>query len=76
MIILSLKVDVLMSFRDNIYQQRGLIARNEFDYDDYVIDVERIVENSPIIEVIEQEDESVFDSNYENNIVVNVIGGA
>ena len=40
----SCSCDVLMSFKDSIYQLEGIIARNEFDYNDYLEDSEIVTE--------------------------------
>ena len=37
---ISMSVDVLMSYKDIIKQQRGIVARNEFDFNDMLVDTE------------------------------------
>lgn len=74
LITLTLKVDVLMSHKDAIYSQHGLVARNENEYNEQLIDNERIVNDNPIIDVVESS-QSVFDADARDNIVVNYIGG-
>ena len=48
---ISLSVDVLMTYKDVIYQQTGHIARNENDYNSYIMDDNRKVESYPDYEV-------------------------
>lgn len=40
---ISLTVDVLMSYKDAIYEQIGFIDRNEYDYNDDIIDKKRVI---------------------------------
>lgn len=72
---LSLKVDVLMSYKNKIYNQRALIGRNEFNYNENVIDNQRIIHNNPVIDVIEGTGNK-FNPDQEGNIIVNVVGGS
>lgn len=72
---LSLKVDTLMSFKNIIYSQKGLIGRNEFNYNDNLIDKERIINNNPIVETITGTG-TKFNPDADGNIVVNVVGGS
>lgn len=69
----SLKVDVLMSFKNTIYNQKGLIKRNEFDYNDELVDSERVIQNNPVIEKVEASG-SIFTPD-NGTIILNVIGG-
>lgn len=48
---IRLKVDVLMSYKDTIKNQSGLIGRNQNDYNLEVIDGEMPVENAPLVDV-------------------------
>lgn len=73
MVVISLRVDVLMSHKNAIYNQRGLVARNEYTYNENLVDAERIVKNNPIVDVIEAT--TFFNPDASQNIVVNVIGG-
>lgn len=50
---ISLKVDVLMTYKDTIRSQSGIIARNEFDFNPLVEDTERLVEKDEEVEIID-----------------------
>ena len=76
-VIISLKVDVLMSFKTEIYNQHALIKRNEFDFNEQLVDYERAVRDNPIIEQINS---TIYNEFFEpdldvGNIILNVIGG-
>lgn len=71
---ISLKVDTLMTYKDIIYSQKGLIGRNEFEFNNNLIDRERIIKNDPIIDVIEGNSD-FFNPDETGNIVLNVVGG-
>lgn len=47
---LNLKVDVLMSFRTNLLLNTGMVARNEFDYDAFIVDNQFPMKNTETIE--------------------------
>lgn len=57
---IDLKEDVLMSFKKDIWYQNGLIARQEYDYNDDVVDSERLVENQFITSKVDCGD-NLFD---------------
>lgn len=71
----SLKVDVLMSFKNTIYNQKGLIKRNEFDYNDELVDSERIIQNNPVIEKVDTYQSNEFFNADAGTIILDVIGG-
>ena len=71
----SLKVDVLMSFKNTIYNQKGLIKRNEFDYNDELVDSERVIQNNPVIEKVETYLSNEFFNADAGTIILDVIGG-
>ena len=58
---LRLKVDVLMTYKTTILQQKGYISRCAFEYNFNIVDSERIAENVTEIETIVA-DETIFDS--------------
>ena len=60
-----------MSFKNKIYNQKGLIKRNEFEFNDEIIDSERIIQNNPVIEKIS----TASDLSSDGIIILNVIGG-
>lgn len=61
---MSLKVDVLMSFKEQIKSQTCVIARNEFDFDNLIEDVERKKLSGTINEVIDiTYEDNIFDGN-------------
>lgn len=51
---LDLTCDVLMSFRTSIMNLDAFIERNEFDFNDDIIDTKRVVEQGADVEVIEE----------------------
>ena len=59
---LSLKCDVLMSFKDSIYKQSGLIARQEFNYNKMLFDSLLKQNSSPYI--ITKKFSGGFSNNY------------
>ena len=48
---INLKVDVLMSFKNQIYSKDVIVERQEFRHNNYLIDEKVPCENKPIIEV-------------------------
>ena len=48
-----LNVDVLMSFKNQILQRQALISRQEFDYNDYLVDEKIPTQNNNNIQVID-----------------------
>lgn len=48
---LSLSVDVLMSFKEQIKECNGFIARNEFEFNDYLIDNRRSTQVNVVREI-------------------------
>ena len=72
---LSLKEDVLMSHKDEIYRQSGLVARNEFEYNEDLIDAERVVKNNPVVTNQTITDESSLFSGQVGSIIISVVGG-
>lgn len=40
---ISLSVDVLMTYKDAIYEQIGFIDRNEYEYNNNIIDKKRVI---------------------------------
>ena len=76
LITLSLKEDVLMSHKEAIYNQSGLVARNEFNFNEQVIDSERIVNNNPEVFIAESHSiTNFYEPGEDDKIVINVIGG-
>ena len=59
---ISLNVDVLMSFKNQILQRQALISRQEFNYNDYLVDEKIPTQNDNIIEIIDIETSSDIDS--------------
>lgn len=49
---IKMRVDVLMSFKDKILQQDAYILRNEFDYNDEIVDSELPLETIPKTEIV------------------------
>lgn len=45
---INLEIDVLYTYKNDIKNLGGIIARNEFDYNDYIYDNRRIVENRAV----------------------------
>lgn len=75
---LTLQVDVLSTYQKEIRKQTGIVARNQTDYNDYLIDEKIQIETSnPIIEITEIE-QDLFDATSEEVIlqraVLNVSG--
>lgn len=58
---LRLKVDVLMTYKTTILQQKGYISRCAFEYNFDIVDNERIAENRTDVEIVVA-DETIFDS--------------
>ena len=74
--LVSLRVDVLMSHRLKIINQIGLVSRNEHEFNEEIIDSERIVENNNVIDVVEDSSSSTkFTGSSNGSAVLNVIGG-
>lgn len=72
----NLRVDVLMSHKNAIYQQNALIGRNEYQYNEYLIDEQRIVRDDALVEFVRQEGSDFFNPDRAtSNIIVDVIGG-
>lgn len=72
---IRLKVDVLMTYGNKIKQQTGLVSRNQYLYNDELIDSERIVMNNPKVEV-QVASTTLFDPDATGGrIIANVIGG-
>ena len=63
---IELKVDVLMSYKTDILNQVGLVNRNEYNFDDDLIDSKMIQEIDYDIDITEYEN-SLF--TYDDNIV-------
>lgn len=51
--IISLHVDVLFSFKDGIKSNTAIVARNEFDFNPNVEDIERPVQKNDTFEIID-----------------------
>lgn len=59
---IRLKVDVLMSYKNTILVQNGYIGRCENDYNLYMIDNQRPVENRQDIEILYDTTRNIFDT--------------
>lgn len=57
---ISLHVDVLMSFKDEIRANTGVIARNEYDFNPLVEDTQRLREKGEEIESINITEDEIF----------------
>lgn len=73
---ISLKCDVLFSYKDTILTQTGIIRRNENDYDEYLQDENVIIDNNPDYEIVEIEND-LLDSSGESSsrIILDIFGG-
>lgn len=72
---ISLKCDVLMSFKNQIYNRQALISRQEFDYNSYLVDEKIPTQNNNNIEIIEVETSSKIDSaNSDSEVYVIELG--
>lgn len=69
-----LRCDVLMSYRDKIRQQTGFIARNEFEFNDYLIDEQRLVNANYVTNYESINDELIFDVNNNYDIKNTLVG--
>lgn len=67
----SMRCDVLMSYKDIIRQQRGLIARNEFDYDTTILDELRNYDYQPTIQLLEYD--CGFTTSYQDIVILNMV---
>lgn len=67
-----LKVDVLMTYKDLIYQQQAYIARNETQQNAYLVDPERLMRNEPNIEVISAHSD-LFDVSHTDDAYTNFV---
>lgn len=80
---ISLKVDVLMSFKDQIRSQTCIVARNENDFNPLIMDDKRLTEKDDEIFIEDiSSTENVFHSNIDDGlnqenppVVVNIIKG-
>ena len=59
---ISLSCDVLMSYKNAILNCKGFIDRNEFTYDDKIIDTKRVIEQG-----VDIEDISIQNNVFEND---------
>lgn len=64
---IELKVDVLMSYKTDILNQVGLVSRNEYNYDNELIDSKMIQEIDYDIDIVEY-DNTLFNDVYAFNI--------
>lgn len=75
---MSLHVDVLMSFKDEIRANKGVIARNENDFNNLIEDTQRLREKDDEIEIIDINDANTplaEDLSGFNNIIVQAVRG-
>lgn len=72
---ISLKCDVLMSFKNQIYNRQALISRQEFDYNSYLVDEKIPTQNNNNIEIVEVETDVAIDSaNADSNVYIIELG--
>lgn len=72
----SLRVDVLMSYRNQIKSLKGIVARNEFDFNNLIEDNNRSIEKTKSVEIIEGERaSSPFSNDGSGVFVLQVVGG-
>lgn len=72
----SLRCDVLTSFKDIIRSQTCIVARNEYDYNKLIKDEQRLVEDSNVFEVKTINDYGFFEKDgyvSDENYVVQVV---
>lgn len=73
---IDLHVDVLMSYKDIIVTQTALIDRNEFSYNELLVDNEEITNIRPIYTTIKSLIDSPFDTSKEFNTGGEQVSGA
>lgn len=73
---IDLHVDVLMSYKDTIVTQTALIDRNEFSYNELLVDNEEITNIRPIYTTIKSLIDSPFNTSKEFNTGGKQVGGA
>lgn len=72
----SLRVDVLMSYRNQIKSLKGIVARNEFDFNNLVEDNNRSIEKTKSVEILYGERaSSPFSNDGSGVFVLQVVGG-
>jgi len=64
---IDLHVDVLMSYKETILQQQALIDRNEFSYNELLVDNEEITTTRNVYITLDSLVESPFDTSREFN---------
>lgn len=63
---MELSSDPLMTYKDAILSCKGFVDRNEFDYNNNIIDKKRVIEQGVDIDVIESSTD-IFNPSYANN---------
>ena len=73
---INLKCDVLMSFKNQILNKEVIVDRQEFNYNDYLVDDKIPAQTNPIIEVEEIETDDVIKSTnqYNDNYILELGG--
>lgn len=77
---ISMSVDVLMSFKEQILKQYGFITRNEYDFDNLLVDNRLPLKNNRVYEIIQSTNGDYaltrnLNQNTDCNIIVKVVGG-
>lgn len=72
---ISLRVDVLMSFRNEIKSLTGVVARNEFEYDDFIVDEQRKISNAKYVEYKDIPLQEEIGFNEDSMYIVGVVRG-
>ena len=70
---LSLRVDVLMTYKDEILNQDALVYRSSNKYDPYQNDAEMVLDVNPFQEVIEIENDVLEQKLGTNNVLITVV---
>lgn len=57
---LDLEIDVLMTYKDQIKTNVAIVSRNEFDFNNYIVDNKIAYKSNPIIEQIEVDNDLFY----------------
>lgn len=72
----SLHVDVLMTYRNQIKSLKGIVARNEFDFNNLIEDANRQIERTKSIDVVDINKDNVFTESGDGGVyILQVVAG-